>query len=105
MPNINIGRLPGTSINRPVIEVLTGTTVDKQIVTTQLNTALKSELTSSATSSGQTVLANLLQTLAPADLAANQSLSVRDFVAKHTTLPTDPAAKQAAQAATATLSA
>jgi hypothetical protein len=90
MPTINLGRLPGTSLNRPVIEVLTGATADKQIVSAQLNAALKSELTSSAKSSEQTALANLLETLAPADLAADQNLSLRDFVAKHTPPPTDP---------------
>ncbi len=97
LPTINIGRLP-------VIEVLTSNTAEKQIVINQLNAALKSELTSSAMESKNGALGNLLQTLTPADLSVEQNLSLRDFVGKHTTLPTDPAANHAAQAAITTLS-
>jgi hypothetical protein len=98
------GTMPAVSLNKPIIELLNSSTADKQILNAQLNAVLKSALVSSATSTQQAVLAHLLQTLAPADFGADQNLSLRDFVTKHTTLPIDPAANQAAQAAIALLS-
>jgi len=92
-------------LNQPVIAILSGNADGSQIVNTQLNAVLKAQLTSSATVARQTTLASLLQNLAPGDLAADQSLSLRDFVTKYTTLPTDPSANQTALAAIATLSA
>lgn len=104
MASIDPVRLPGTSLNQPVSALLTGSGAEKQIVNTQLNSALKVQLTASATVAQEAALANLLQSLAPGDLSADQNLPIRDFVTKYTTLPSDPAAKQAAQAAIAVLS-
>lgn len=42
--------------------------------------------------------------MSSAFLAADENLSLRDFVTKHATLPTEPSARQAAQMAIATLS-
>jgi hypothetical protein len=103
MPTSKIGLSPG-SLKRPVIEMLRGTSADKQIVSDQLNAVLKSGLISFAVSDEQTVLAKVLETLAPADLLADGSLSLRDFVTKNVTLRTDSAAKQTAQEAFARLS-
>jgi hypothetical protein len=104
MAILNLGKLSNISLNAPVLEALGANSPDKATVSNALNTALKAVLTNSATNTQQTALADLLQTLSSADLAAEQNLSLRDFVAKHTTLPTDPAAKRAAEAAIATLS-
>lgn len=66
---------------------------------------LRATLISSAQSrGGLAALESLLQTLRPADFAADQNLSLKDFVSKYTTLPTDPASNKAAQQAIATLS-
>ena len=105
MPTVNLGPLPVASIDSPIIEVLKGNTTDKQVVSSQLNSVLKAQLISAANGAGQDVLANLLQNLAEADLAADENVSLQQFVTEHTTLPKEPTAKQAAQAAIATLSA
>ena len=104
MAAINIGLLPIASINRPVIEVLNGTSTEKEIVNNQLNAALKVQLISAANSLGQAALAHVLETMGATDLAAEENLSLRDFVTKHATIPTDPSTRPAAQAAIATLS-
>lgn len=104
MATINLTKVSGASVNKPILDVLGGSAADKTTVGNALNGALKTVLTNSATSTQQTALVNLLETLSPVDLAAEQNLSLRDFVTKNTTLPTDPAARQAAETAIATLS-
>jgi peptidoglycan hydrolase-like protein with peptidoglycan-binding domain len=99
--NLNLSE---ASLTQPVLQVLSTNSADKTTVNTLLNPALKAQLTSLLTGPQQTALLNLLQTLSPADFSADQNLSLRAFVAKHTTLPTDPTARQAAEAAIATLS-
>jgi hypothetical protein len=42
--------------------------------------------------------------MSSADISGDQNLSLHDFLLKHSTLPTDPAEKQAAEAAIAQLS-
>lgn len=104
MATINLTKLSGVVASKQILDVLGGSTADKATVSNALNGALKTVLTNSATNAQQMALVNLLQTLSPVDLVAEQNLSLRDFITKHTTLPTDPAAKQAAEAAVATLS-
>jgi hypothetical protein len=104
MTSVNPTILANTALTQSVIAVLDANTPDKAAVNDALTSTLKTMLTASATSAQQTALVSLLQTLSPADFATDQNLSLRDFVTKHATLPTDPAAKQAAQAAIATLS-
>jgi hypothetical protein len=104
MPTVNLTKLDSVSLASSVLDALSANTADKTTVNNALNGALKTMLGTSATSTQQTALVNLLQTLTPADIAADQNLSLRDFVTKQTTLPTEPTAKQAAEVAITTLS-
>jgi hypothetical protein len=100
----NTGYLPLRLLNLPVTNALKDP-ASSQIVSDQLNAVLHATLISSAESrGGLPALVSLLETLRPADLATDQNLSLRDFVAKYATLPADPAANKAAQQAIATLS-
>src|ERR1035438_8787440 len=104
MADINTGRLPIASVNLPILDELKSA-ADKQIVSDQLNSVLRGALISAANSRGVSTLDNVLRNLQSPDLAADQNLSLRAFVTKYATIPTDPAANKAAQAAIATLSA
>ena len=97
------GRLPITSVNLAILDELKSA-ADMQIVSDQLNAVLRETLISAANSHGLSPLANVLQNIQSPDLAADQNLSLRDFVTKYATIPSDPAANKAAQAAIATLS-
>jgi hypothetical protein len=103
MAAINRGPLPIQSINIQILDALKDP-ASSQIISDQLNAVLRATLTSSADSRGLSALENLLESLRPGDFATDQNLSLRDFVTKYATLPTDPAANKAAQQAIATLS-
>lgn len=103
MANISTGRLPVGSVNLPILDALKSA-ADKQVVSDQLNTALRAALVSAAQNLGLSVLENVVQNVQSTDLAADQNLSLRAFVTKYGAIPTDPAANKAAQAAIATLS-
>ena len=92
------------AIDQTIAQVIAQNAAESSTVSTTLNTALKASLIAAASASQQTALVDLLQTLKPADLLATKDLSLRDFVARNTTLPSDPAANQPAQAAIASLS-
>ena len=102
MAVISTGPLPIQSVNQQILEALKDP-ASSQIVSAQLNTVVQAALIASANSHGApSALVSLLQTLRPADFAADQNLSLKDFVAKYATLPSDPAANKAAQEAIAT---
>jgi len=103
MALINTGPLPIQSLNIQVLDALKDP-ASRQIINDQLNTVLRATLISSAKSRALPALESLLENLRPADFGAEQNLSLRDFVTKYATLPTDPAANKAAQRAIATLS-
>jgi Tc toxin complex TcA C-terminal TcB-binding domain/ABC toxin N-terminal region/Neuraminidase-like domain/PA14 domain len=92
-------------LNKPILEILGGqASADQSAVSSALGTALQTALQQSAANAQQTALANLLDSLKTTDLVQDQNLSVRDFVSKNTTLPSDPVAKREAETAIATLS-
>ncbi|HUO15713.1 MAG TPA: neuraminidase-like domain-containing protein, partial [Verrucomicrobiae bacterium] len=104
MAVINTGPLPIQSLNQQILEALKDP-VTSQVVSAQLNTVLQTALIASANSrGGLPALVSVLENLRPADLAADQNLSLRDYVTKYAALPTDPAQNKAAQQAIATLS-
>src|SRR5690348_495420 len=101
---IDIGHISVGTVTTRIGDLLGSTSPDRQIVNTQLNSALKSELLSSASRAQNKTLTSLVQSLPAADIGVDQNLTLREFVAKHAMLPTDPTAKAAADAAIATLS-
>lgn len=96
-------RLSGDVLNRTVLDDLKDP-ASKVFITNTLTAALKAKLSAAAASINQQVLQQLVQGMTPADIGANKDLSLRAFVTKSVKLPTDPAAKQAAQTAIAQLS-
>ena len=99
--------LTDAQLGKPVLATLIDATVDSSIksaINETLNSALLSQLSSASTAAGYPVLAGLIPQMSTADLAASEGLSLRTFVSLQIVLPTDPAEKDAVQAALAKLS-
>ncbi len=100
-PFVHLG---GTNLSGMVLDNLKAGSPAQAFLSDTLNAALKAKLTSAATSANQTALVSLLQAIPAVDIAANKDVSLHDFVSKQVTLPADPTAKAAAEAAIGKLS-
>ena len=97
-------QLTGANLAGTVLANLAAGAPAQEFLNTTLNSALRTGLAAAATSAGQPVLASLVQTIPAVDISAQSNVTVHDFVSAEVTLPTDPTAKVADQAAIATLS-
>src|SRR5260370_37140318 len=101
-PFVHLG---GTNLSGMVLDNLKAGSPAQAFLSDTLNAALKANLTSAATSANQTALVSLWQALPAVDIAANKDASLPDSVSKQATLPPDPTAQPAPEAATAKRSA
>jgi hypothetical protein len=106
-PSIPAVLLSELKLDQSALKLLTDATADetaKSALSDSLGVALKSALVSASTAAGHGDLANLIAATSVADVVADKDLSLRDFVSKAITLPSDPTQKAEVEAAVASVS-
>ena len=95
-------QLNPTQLTRPVLSTISDGSADAattRALTGALSDALTKELAGAAMRAGYTALAQAIEALSPADIVADQKLSLRAFAEKAIALPTDQTSRATIESA------